>query len=127
MPAIYMSDRSSIRQPGVLQLASAFGVCLGAQKQSLSLCPIRVLVLLGSVRPCSLLPVRILSCKTQKKSQSYHMTHHINAFCSALPCMGLWLTALSCLCVLSQALMGSQPLVAFLFLCGFLTGEGPRR
>ena len=35
MPAIYMSDRSSIRQLGVLQLASAFGVCLGAQKQSL--------------------------------------------------------------------------------------------
>ena len=36
MPAIYMSDRSSIRQLGVLQLASAFGVCiLGAQKQCL--------------------------------------------------------------------------------------------
>ena len=35
MPAIYMSDRNSIRQVGVLQLASAFGVCLGAQKQSL--------------------------------------------------------------------------------------------
>ena len=32
-------------------------------------CPIRVLVLLGSVRPCSLLPVRILSCKTQKKKR----------------------------------------------------------
>jgi hypothetical protein len=35
LPAIYKSDRSSIRQLGVLQLASAFGVCLGAQKQSL--------------------------------------------------------------------------------------------
>ena len=32
-------------------------------------CPIRVLVLLGSVRPCSLPPVRILSCKTQKKKK----------------------------------------------------------
>jgi len=35
MPATYMSDRSSIRHLGVLQLASAFGVCLGAQKQFL--------------------------------------------------------------------------------------------
>ena len=32
-------------------------------------CPIRVLVLLGSARPCSLLPVRILSCKTKKRKK----------------------------------------------------------
>src|SRR5579875_2592805 len=33
-------------------------------------CPIRVLVLLGSVRPCSLLPARTLSCKTKKKKKT---------------------------------------------------------
>jgi hypothetical protein len=32
-------------------------------------CPIRVLVLLGSVRPCSLPPVRTLPFKTQKKKK----------------------------------------------------------
>ena len=44
-------------------------------------CPIRVLVLLGSVRPCSLPPVRILSCKTQKKKKK---KRHL-----ALICMGI--------------------------------------
>ena len=48
---------------------------------------------------------------------SYHMTHHVVNFCSVLPCMGLWLPALSCLCVLSQALMGYQPSGCFLLLC----------
>src|SRR5579875_2592365 len=45
---------------------------------------------------------------------SYHMTHHTVVFCSVLPCMGLRLTALSCLCVLPQALMGNQPSGCFL-------------
>ena len=57
------------RSLGVLHLASAFGVCLGAAETIPKVCPIRVLVLLGIVRPCSLPPVRILSCKTQKKKK----------------------------------------------------------
>ena len=56
-------------------------------------------------------------CPRVAGTVSYHMTHHVVKFCSVLPCMGLWLPALSCLCVLSQALMGYQPSGCFLLLC----------
>ena len=59
MPAIYMSDRSSIRQVGVHQLASAFGVCLGAQKQAPKVCLTQILVLLGRMPAVSSLSLGV--------------------------------------------------------------------
>ena len=47
-------------------------------------CPIWVLVLLGGVRPCSLPPVRILSCKKKKKKKKLPVEE--DAAVTRMPC-----------------------------------------
>jgi hypothetical protein len=73
--AIFSPVRATARHSGVLRLASSLFFfflhrleCVRLPRPIPKVCPIRVLVLLGSVRPCSLLPVRTLPFKINKRN-----------------------------------------------------------
>ena len=76
-------------------------------------CPIRVLVLLGSVRPCSLLPVRTLPFKKKKKKKKERRALEVHALRGLAGHFG-------------GALRQVDPFFFFFFFLGF-KGQGPHR